>query len=166
MLPPLASTSCTDMLIPLLLLMNGLLFVVHELELKRQRFEIRVFDTSNRIGCVRNYLSSQSTPSRLKLHFADLTQACRQVSRRRRVSWRCRPHCTTWPAVVPGSDWERTPDRRNHRCCRPRRPSSPVRSPTSVPRTWTGGQLAFSWSAEVPRIRDTASCQLTALHVK
>lgn len=36
MLPPLASTSCTDMLIPLLLLMNGLLFDVHEFELKRQ----------------------------------------------------------------------------------------------------------------------------------
>lgn len=46
MLPPLASTSCTDMLIPLLLLMNGLLFDVHELELKRQRFETRVFDAS------------------------------------------------------------------------------------------------------------------------
>lgn len=33
---PLASTSCTDMLIPLLLLTNGLLFDVHEFELKKQ----------------------------------------------------------------------------------------------------------------------------------
>jgi len=40
MLPPLASTSCTDMLIPLLLSMNGLLFDAHKFELEIQRLKI------------------------------------------------------------------------------------------------------------------------------
>lgn len=36
MLPPLASTSCTDMLILFLLLTNGLLFDMHKFELKKE----------------------------------------------------------------------------------------------------------------------------------
>lgn len=103
MLPPLASTSCTDMLIPLLLLMNGLLFVVHEFELKRQHFH----------PCIPLYslqLLSRSIPSfialetslythiymRICVHsFLQLTQVCMQVSQRRRVSGRCILRYTT-----------------------------------------------------------------------
>jgi len=51
MLPPLASTSCTEMLIPLLLLMNGLLFDEHEFELKRQHLNPCVRTSFHPLSC-------------------------------------------------------------------------------------------------------------------
>lgn len=102
----------------------------------------------------------------VRVNLVNLTQACTRVFQRRRGFWRCRLRCTTLLAAVPGSNSARTPDRRNRRCCRPRHPSIPARSPMSAPRKWTGGPRAFSWWAEAPRIQDTVFCRPIELHAK
>jgi len=136
MLPPLASTSCTDMLILFLLLTNGLLFDMHKFELKKKKhIFLKFMLVPFSIRCLITYLVAinNQTPSRI-CHHIDLTQACTRVFQRHRVSWRYRLRCTMLLAVVPGSNSVRTPDRRNRRCYIPKHPSIPVRSPTSAPR--------------------------------